>query len=134
MTFNRGSVTSIDCDKNSVTIENNEKKEHSLSYDYLVLSPGSQPRSDLIPGAIEHAIPFYTVDNAYQLKIKINECLNSAKELIRVVVVGGGYSGVEVATNVAELLGKKRGNVCIVDRNSKLLANSPEHNRITAER
>lgn len=132
--FNRGLVTGVDTQNMTLNIKKQDDTEQKVEYDYLVLSPGSQPRTDMISGAKENAIPFYSVENAYNLKMKLEECINSGKDVIRVIVVGGGYSGVEIATNVAEYLGKKRGNVCIVDRNSKLLASSPEHNRLTAER
>lgn len=108
-------------------------KSNDLVYDYLVVTPGAQPRLDMIPGAREHAIPFYQAENAYVLRSKLENLLSSQASIVRVAVVGAGYSGVEIASNVAEYLGK-RGNVILIDRNSKLLASSPEHNRKTAQR
>ena len=70
---------------------------------------GIQPKIDLVPGAREFAVPFYRIEDAYLLRKKLAE-LKKAKEInqgfIRVSVVGGGYSGVEVATTVAQTIGK----------------------------
>lgn len=49
-------------------------------------------------------------------------------------VIGAGYSGVEVATSVAEYIGKDRALVSIVDRNECVMHTSSPHNRRAAER
>lgn len=59
---------------------------------------------------------------------------NNDLPVIRVAVIGGGYSGVEVATSVARFIGKDRAVVSIVDRNDKVMKFSPSHNRATAEK
>ena len=106
----------------------------SLSFDQLVIASGVQPRLDLIPGAKEHALPFYRVDDAFRLKNKLKDLKSHKHELIRVAVIGGGYSGVEVATNVAQDVGIGRASVTMIDRNLKIMQTSPAHNRDTAER
>lgn len=104
----------------------------TLKYDQLVISTGIQPRTDLIPGAKEHSLPFYRVNDAFKLKTKLKELKASKKDTLNVVVIGGGYSGVEVATNIAQEL--KKALVTIIDRNSTLMLTSTKHNRKTAVR
>jgi NADH dehydrogenase FAD-containing subunit len=48
---------------------------------------------------------------------------SSNQEHIRVVIIGGGYSGVEIATNIAEYLGEHRGKITIVHRNEEIMHN-----------
>jgi NADH dehydrogenase len=132
----RSSVESIDVDTRSVVLTNELGEKKTMNFDVLVMAVGIQPRVDAIPGAREHAIPFYTVNSAMQLKSKLKALRLKKREdkPAEVVVVGGGYGGVEVAANVAEYLGRRAGRVTILDRNSRILATSAEFNRRAAER
>lgn len=131
ISFIQSLVNNIDFDKKIINIENNTR---TLSYDQLVIAVGVRPRVDTIPGASVHALPFYTVDDAYNLRVQLRALKASNKPIIRVAVIGGGYSGVEVATNIAESIGKDRAIVSIIDRNSCVMHTSPDHNRLTAEK
>lgn len=79
-------------------------------------------------------MPFYRVEDAYELRLRLRALLDSGKSIIRAVVLGGGYSGVEVATNIAEYIGKDKAVVSIIDRNDKILKSSPANNREGSER
>jgi NADH dehydrogenase len=105
----------------------------NLAYDYLVLAMGGETPLDLAPGVAEHAIPFRTIADAYRLeeKLRILEASNADK--IRVAIVGGGYSGVELACKLAERLGE-RGRIRIVEATDQILRNSPEFNRESANK
>jgi len=59
---------------------------------------------------------------------------SSNQENIRVVIIGGGYSGVEIATNIAEYLGELRAKITIVHRNEEIMHTSPKFNREIAEK
>lgn len=133
--FIQGSVDYVDFDNQMCTVQlaDNGTTVKTLSYDQLVISVGIQPRTDLIPGAKEHAIPFYGLNDALALKNKLKS-LRSKQGQARVAVIGGGYSGVEVATNIAQSLGNKRGIVTVIDRNARVMTTSPPHNRKVAER
>lgn len=128
--FIKDAVKNIDPLTNKVIYSNNDKE---ICYDQIVLAVGSQPRIDIVPGAKEFSIPFYGVNDAYNLQGKLNQLLQNDK-IIRVVVIGGGYSGVEVATSVAEYLNKRNAVVTILDRNEYVMSGSPKHNRETAEK
>jgi hypothetical protein len=73
------------------------------------------------------------INDAYNLQGKLNQLLKN-DQIIRVVVIGGGYSGVEVATSVSEYLTKRNAVVTILDRNECVMNGSPDHNRATAEK
>ena len=127
--FIQNKVNKIDPINKNVLYNSNEE----ICYDQIVLAVGSQPRLDIIPGLKEFSIPFYSINDAYNLRKRLNELLKE-DQLIRVVVIGGGYSGVEVATSAAEYLGKKNAIVTIIDRNEYIMQSSPKHNRETAEK
>lgn len=125
--FQQGRVTNIDIDLKQVTVDD----DTIIECDRLVLSTGGKTPLDIVPGAKEHAIPFRSLDDAYRLKEQLRLLTESAKDKIRVVIVGGGYSGVELACKMGDLLGE-RGRIRIVDRGAKILDDSPEYNRKTA--
>lgn len=81
-----------------------------VEYDWLVLSLGAEPKLDVVPGAAEFALPFSTLEDACRVDRKLSELerRNFGKDsLIRVAVVGCGYSGVELAATVSERLEEK---------------------------
>lgn len=114
------------------SIETNDNRV--LTFDQCIIGVGCQPRIDMIPGASQYALPFYRANDAYQMRIKLSALIATQQEFIRVVVIGGGYSGVEVAASVAQYIGKAKAVVTIIDRNDKILHSSPLHNRNAAER
>lgn len=88
---------------------------------------------DMAPGVAEHAIPFRTLEDAYRLKERLRQLEAADPDKIRVAVVGGGYSGVEIACKVAERLGEK-GRVRIVERAGSILQTSPDFNQAAAKK
>lgn len=69
---------------------------HRLSFDWLLVSIGSVTKWPPIEGLREHAFPFRTAKDAGRL----HERLQGQKGL-KVVVLGGGLTGVEVAGELA---------------------------------
>ncbi|NJM46661.1 MAG: NAD(P)/FAD-dependent oxidoreductase [Alkalinema sp. RU_4_3] len=128
ITFRQATVDRIDLDRHQVHLTNNE----TLSYDRLVLAMGGETPMDLVPGAAEYAIPFRTVTDAVRVADRLRTLENSSQDKIRVAVVGGGYSGVELACKLAERLGD-RGLLRLVEMANGILRTSPEFNRKAAE-
>lgn len=126
--FIRDQVESIDPDTQEVILKNH----HNVKFDRLVVALGGKTPIDMIPGAKEYAIPFRTLEHAYKLKEKLRQLENSDQESIRVAIVGGGYSGVELALKIADRLGEK-GKIRIIDRNEDILTDSPTHNQDKAK-
>lgn len=125
--FHQGSVSNIDIESKQVFLTD----DVTIPYDKLVLATGGTTPVDLIPGAKEHALPFRSLDDAYQLQEKLRLLEADNPDKIRVAVVGGGYSGVELACKLAVRLGDK-GRIRIIDRGTQILEDSTEFNRKTA--
>ena len=125
--FQQGSVTDIDIEGKQVTLQD----DTTIAYDKLVLSTGGATPVDIVPGAKEYALPFRSLDDAYRLQEKIRLLEEANVDKIRVAIVGGGYSGVELACKLADRLGEK-GRIRIIDRGEQILKDSTEFNRKTA--
>lgn len=125
--FQQGCVSGIDLEAGEVSLDNHQ----TIKYDYLVLSTGGKTPIEIVAGAKEYAIPFRTLEDAYRLqdKLRVLEAANPDK--IRVAIIGGGYSGVELACKLAARLGEK-GRIRIVEKGTQILQSSSEFNRETA--
>ncbi|MGF1535035.1 MAG: NAD(P)/FAD-dependent oxidoreductase [Elainellaceae cyanobacterium] len=104
-----------------------------IPYDYLLLALGGETPLDIVPGAAEHALPFRTVEDAYRLKQALQQLEASNRDRIRVAVVGGGYSGVELACKLSDQLGE-RGRVRIIEMSDEILGHSTDFNRDAASK
>lgn len=107
-----GRVTAVDHASRVATIQPLEGAPYQLPYDVLVSAVGAVSRTLPIPGLAEWATGFKTVEEAIQLRNRILECLDIAEStndpLIRrrnltVVVVGGGYAGVEALAELEDM-------------------------------
>jgi len=89
----RTEATAINRDRKTVSVTNFENGEtREISYDALVLSPGSTPFRPPIPG-VEDAHVLWNLDDMDRL-IAAAETARSA------IVVGGGFIGLELAENL----------------------------------
>ncbi len=125
--FHQGCVTNINLEAKQVALDDNT----TIDYDKLVLAAGGKTPVDIVPGAKEHALPFRSLHHAYRLQEKLRLLEEANPDKIRVAIVGGGYSGVELACKLAARLGKK-GRIRIIDRGEQILEDSSEFNRKTA--
>ena len=135
--FIRGSVIGVDFATKTCELKRHDplggSGPNSLKFDKLVIAAGVQPNTEFIPGAKEYSLPFYTVNDAYRLKDKLHALKSSGRTDIKVTVIGAGYAGVEVATNVAQNLAN-RAKVTIIDRNKEVMSPASVYNRDTANR
>ncbi len=125
--FRQGVVTNIDIEHQNVTVDDSV----TINYDKLVLSTGGKTPLNIVPGAIANAIPFRSLQDAYRVIEKLRLLEESHRDKIRVAIVGGGYSGVELACKIADRLGDK-GRVRIIDRGTQILDRATDFNRETA--
>lgn len=125
--FIQSQAASVQLTDKVVQLANGE----TLSYERLVLALGGETPMDMVPGAAEFAIPFRTVEDAHTLQDRLRQLEQSEADKIRVAVVGGGYSGVELACKVADRLGD-RGRVRLIERCDDILLTSAEFNRKAA--
>ena len=87
-------ATAINRDRKTVTVRDAEtEQEQEISYDALVLSPGSTPFRPPIPG-VETAHVLWSLEDMDRL-------IAAAENATSAIVVGGGFIGLEVAENLA---------------------------------
>lgn len=127
--FVQGEITALDAQAQTVSLtargtEGTEagpaEKAQTLAYDRLVLALGSEPVVPPLPSmggsgsgkGSSISMTFYRLEDAERLAQKLGEIearsMRGSKGLFRVVIVGGGYSGVELAANLAARLGRDR--------------------------
>ena len=140
----QGTVAGIDIKLKCVYYEAQDKdtgdiKMQREDYDALVICTGMQANLDTVPGAKENAVAFYTLEDCYKLQRQLERVLINAKHEsskgINVVVVGGGYSGVELALNVKAYLDQEtretacQVHVTLVQKSQDILPYSSEFNK-----
>lgn len=127
--FRQAQVTGVDVDQKTVYFAD----QPPLNCDRLVLALGGQPRLTETPGVKAHALPFGKLEDAYRLLARLRQLEQSKQDFIRVAIVGGGYSGVELACKLSDRLGE-RGRIRIVEQGTEILKRSPEFNQKTARK
>lgn len=90
-------VTAVDADRKTVAVKDADGTEE-LAYDTLVYALGSGWDDQGIPGVAEHAYELASRPGALRLR----ERLAALDAGAPVVVVGGGLTGVEAVTEIAE--------------------------------
>ncbi|MFB7506510.1 NAD(P)/FAD-dependent oxidoreductase [Streptomyces broussonetiae] len=90
-----GHVTAIDATARTVCLGDEPR---TIDYDTLVYAVGSQARLDDVPGAAEHAYAVACPEQATRLRHRVAEIASGGT----VAVVGGGLTGLETASELAE--------------------------------
>ncbi|MEV6290524.1 FAD-dependent oxidoreductase [Streptomyces sp. NPDC051896] len=90
-------VTGVDADRRTVAVTGADGAEE-LAYDTLVYALGSGWNDQGVPGTAEHAEQIASRPGALRLRERL-AALDAGRA---VVVVGGGLTGVEAATEIAE--------------------------------
>lgn len=118
----KGRVCSIDLKKKLMVVDGGSFTPNvTITFDHLVLSPGADVDLSRIPGMTEHAYLMRNAGDAMKLRASIISRMEEAnlttdederRSLLNFVVVGGGYSGVETAGQMQDLI---RGVCCYYD-------------------
>jgi len=99
-------IKNIDFAKNEIISETSVYK-----YDYLIISAGSQPNYYNIPGMQEYCFSLWSYKDALRIRERIIDCFEKAlqekdhekrKALLTFVIGGGGFTGVEMAGELAQ--------------------------------
>ncbi len=113
VTVLRGGISSIDLKGRKVMVNAGDYTgQVSIGFEHLVLGLGGIVDLSRVPGMPEHAFLLKNVGDALKLRAAIIDRFEEAnletdmervKRLLTFVVVGGGYSGVEVAGQIDDL-------------------------------
>ncbi|MBO5070381.1 MAG: NAD(P)/FAD-dependent oxidoreductase [Roseburia sp.] len=88
-------------------------EQDTYHYDYLVLAAGSKPTYFGVEGAEKYTYPFWSYDDAVALRDRIHDCFRRAadepskakrRELLSFYVTGAGFTGVELAGELADYI------------------------------
>ncbi len=91
---------SVDQNNKQVKIKDlKNKSEYDLSYDYLILSPGARAIRPNLPGIDD--VPIFTLKTIPDAVAIRNYVDNKKPE--HVVVIGGGFIGLEIAENLRQM-------------------------------
>mmetsp|Transcript_3662 Transcript_3662/g.4814 ORF Transcript_3662/g.4814 Transcript_3662/m.4814 type:complete len:563 (+) Transcript_3662:201-1889(+) len=165
--FLQRNIQGIDKDNQQIYLTNKQQEHQSptecIPYKSLIIATGADINLSSIPGTKEYALPFYTVEDCYELrkrlslldeliKSQIRQKLSSSKDdndiSFKVVIVGGGYSGVELALNLKERLNysnllkrddKKNSDInvnieiSILHRANEVLQYATDYNRVNGQ-
>src|SRR3954462_5954279 len=107
-----GRISGIDHARRAARFEPREGDGFDLSYDVLVLAPGSIARTMPIPGLRECGIGFRTVAEAIYLRNHVLSRLDIAastadaelrRRALTFLFVGGGYAGIEAMAELEDM-------------------------------
>lgn len=95
--FELATVTSLDPNACALTLNHPDGKASVLTYDYLVYALGSRIDRSLIAGAENYSLAPDTTEEAATIHSRI-----MSKPDSRLLVIGAGLTGIELATELAE--------------------------------
>lgn len=104
-----------------------------LHYSQLVLATGGKPCTYGIPGVVEHCLGFRSLADVEQLQQLVQRLRQQQRPLQRIVIVGAGASGVELACKLADQL-QGSAIVELIEQGPGLLPLAKAFNREQADR
>ena len=136
----QGSAETVDTKSRVVQVATAKGTRKTLSYDRLVVATGSRLFRPNIPGLAEHGFSVDQLDDAIALDRHLHSLADRPASNRRntVVVAGGGFTGIEAATEMPArlraILGKDANpRVVIVDRNDAIAPDMGEGPRPVIE-
>lgn len=131
--FVQGFADSVDATSKQVGYHDAAGARGTLSYDRLVLAAGSQLMRPALSGMSEHTFDVDEIEQATRLEAHIKSLQNLPDSPARntVVVAGGGFTGIETATEMPARLRAVLGEnanirVIVVDRGPQIGASLGE--------
>src|SRR5580704_5921534 len=106
-------INRIDVEAGKIEYLGDEGQIDGMGYDHLVIACGADSNLAMIPGMSDHAFPFKTMRDAILLRAHIIRQLEKAEACdslerrkfhLSFVIIGGGFSGVELAGEVNDLI------------------------------
>ena len=106
--FRRDTVRELHLDRRELVFDSG-----AVPFDYLIVAPGSRTDHFNVRGAKEHTWEFKTLEDAVVLRERVLDLCEHAdhtsdaaerRRMLTFVVVGGGYTGVELVTELHDFL------------------------------
>jgi NADH:ubiquinone reductase (H+-translocating) len=106
-------VERIDIPDSQIEFQNDQGHLERTNYDHLVIACGAESNLGIIPGMSDHAFAFKTMKDAVELRSHIIDQLEKAEACsnperrkfhLSFVIIGGGFSGVELAGEINDLI------------------------------
>ena len=142
--FVMGRVTGIDAERQRVQAQT-LAGPLEISYEHLVLAFGTRAHLGLVPGLEQHALPLKLIGDALFIRNRVLQRIArielerepaERRRLGHFVVIGGGFSGVEVAGALADFLRSaaryypqvrpEELQVSVIEGGERLLAELPD--------
>jgi NADH dehydrogenase len=96
-----------------------------IPFDACIVAVGGVDETFGVPGAERHALSFKSVDECAEIGHRLAQLANR-KGPASVVVVGGGFEGIEALGEILRRYGNRKGlRVSLVEAGSRLMPNSP---------
>jgi len=125
--FIAGHAERIDTTEKTVWYRAQDGGTSLRNYDRVILATGSQIRRPTINGLAEYAFDIDQMESAQIFEKHLDELVNQPASLARntVVVCGGGFTGIELATELPARLRARFGDdtqtrVIVVERGNKI--------------
>jgi len=138
--FIAGSAEHIDTHEKMVTWRDNQGITSSVTYERLVLATGSQTKRPSIAGLAEYAFDIDQLESALVFEQHLDSLASRPASPARntVVVCGGGFTGIELATELPARLRSRLGKdtrieVIVVERGAVIGGRYSEALRKTIE-
>ena len=151
--FTQGTFTDLDRDSKRITVINHNDESISIDYDILVIAIGSTSNDFGTPGVKDHCIFLDDQNAAIRLRETlinkftsfcsiIDDHQSTDQDKIRIAIVGGGATGVELASelpNMVETFGAcGRNKMCsdlldvsVIEATDRILPALPEKTAIS---
>jgi NADH dehydrogenase len=110
--FVMGRATRVDAAQRQLAVHTLAGPQR-IAYDHLVFAFGTRANLALVPGLAEHALPLKLVGDALHIRnrvlqrvarIELETDPTERRKLGHFIVIGGGFSGVEVAGGLSDFL------------------------------
>ncbi|MDG4836767.1 MULTISPECIES: NAD(P)/FAD-dependent oxidoreductase [Micromonospora] len=107
-----GTVTRIEHDRKVATVQPISGPAREITYDHVIVAPGSVSRTLPIPGLHEQGIGFKTIGEAIYLRNHVLDRLDVAaatpdadvrRAALTFTFVGGGYAGIEALAEMEDM-------------------------------
>ncbi|MBQ1010576.1 NAD(P)/FAD-dependent oxidoreductase [Micromonospora sp. M51] len=107
-----GTVTRIEHDRKVATVQPISGPAREITYDHVIVAPGSVSRTLPIPGLHEQGIGFKTIGEAIYLRNHVLDRLDVAaatpdpdvrRSALTFTFVGGGYAGIEALAEMEDM-------------------------------